>query len=105
MSTHGMHMVSCVLDSLFQGDELDVVVNTTYDAQGVPHQSMQIEHSAMSEADTTRVVVQLEYMCDNSIVQKLKTGSSAQPSPLMKWHDYMIKSPDVYGMTDTGTKL
>ena len=51
----------------------------------------------MSPADTKRVIIQLEYMCDNNIVQQLQTGSSSEPTALMRWHDHMVQVQGVPG--------
>merc|ERR1712242_254587 len=77
-------IVTCTLDTEFQGAEVDLVMNTTLNPDGSSNSSSHVAHSALKENDTVRIMVQLESICDGNILQVLqgapwKKGVLAQP--------------------------
>merc|ERR1712038_1953146 len=83
------HVVTCSLDTEFQGDEVDVVVSNTLKPDGSSNSTSRVTHSALGADDTKRIMVQLEYICDGNILPLLK-GSSTKASVFAKYHRYFM---------------
>merc|ERR1719367_76665 len=84
------HLVACSLDVAFEGEVLEVVTNTSFDAHGISHTSQDIVRGALEPKDVARIVTQLEFVCSSNIVQAA-SGLHGQ-SPLLKYHKHMVRA-------------
>jgi hypothetical protein len=83
------HIVTCTLDTEFEGTEVDLVMNTTLNADGSSNSSAHVDHSALSDNDTMRIMVQLESICDDNILQVLN-GAPRKKGVFAKYHPYFL---------------
>lgn len=97
------HLAACSMDSAFEGEMLEVVVNTSYDAHGSPHTSQNVVHGTLEPEDISRIVTQLEYVCNSNVVQAL-SGLHRQ-SPLLKYNKHMVRAAAAaFGPGDTAVQ-
>ena len=64
-------IVTCNLDTAFQGENIEIIAVTKPDKFGVNHTVLITKHSPLTPAENKRLIEQLEYTCSNNILNSI----------------------------------